>query len=197
MDSSTKDIGIDAAIDALTLVDERFARVTLQESRAAADAGCPSQPGVLVVSGAALGSEIVTGTGSAATANPGTDPVSVPIDTSRLTGGRVCLYGPATGAASGPGFLSTRALTLEQTRAIADAASRAPATPACVGSASRFAVLHLSTAAPPAPSGGGAESAITVPGSTIALELDGCGRLVDTSLRALVAPPEIIRLLTP
>lgn len=203
-----KEIGLDAALSALTVTAEDFERQTLMESRAAMTAGCPSQasPFILDVSEQTM----VVEPGASA------EPIPVPAPPQRgasspprsdTPGLRVCAYSteppeeasPMSMTLAGSGyFVGAFDLGAGDARAVASAVASAAPAATCRVMARRFVVAYDldRLPAPPTDSDGMAVS-ISVPTPSIMLELDGCGRLIDSDFAPLTAPPGVIASLTP
>ncbi|TFV85383.1 hypothetical protein E4V99_10385 [Microbacterium sp. dk485] len=175
---------VDAAIERLRLTEETFTPAVLVESRAADAAGCATQAGMLVLAGGA-------GLDVSAPAPEPEEVATIPWEPAPLPAAAeidallVCRY--ETGTAVQGAFAGAGTLGADDARAAvasAAAAAGAPATdaPACRSTATRLAVAHPLIAGQPA-------------SASFTVELDGCRRLVDPSLRAVPAPPELATLL--
>jgi len=186
---------LEAALDALTLVDETFTPGSLIESTAAKDVGCATQAGMLVLAGLDEVSGVQTdavardahGIGEAALI-----PYEMPgwPEPSAVNGARLCDYAATVASTNSPAlpgndssFVGMRELATADARAVIADARLAPAAASCTEVATKLVVVQPSL-----------ESGEAAPFS---VELDGCRRLVDPTLRARIASAELLALLTP
>ncbi|MEZ3161184.1 hypothetical protein AB1K54_11685 [Microbacterium sp. BWT-B31] len=178
-----KDVGLDAALGALDVVAETLTPDALVESAEALAAGCASTAQFLVLAEA----EDVGG-------SPEPDPdgigggALVPYelpgwpDPAAVRGARLCDYDDA-------GFTAVRELAAADAQAIIAAALLAPPARPCAETAARAVTVQLSVA--------GEDAAVPSGAETVTVELDGCRRLIDPTLRARAATPELLALVTP
>jgi hypothetical protein len=185
----------EAVLAGLRVTERTFTREAIVESRAAAEAGCATQAGVLV-----LGATVPPAT--AETIDPEQTivpeefaliPEEYPTmpDPDEIDGMLVCAYIGATAASSSiPApvgdagqFVGAERRDAAQAREILVLAhAAAPHTDACATPATRFVVAHPTVAGQTASVG-------------LTLELDGCGRLIGADFRALEPPPGLRDLL--
>lgn len=191
-----KHVGLEAALDALTVVDETFTRGSLLESTAATTAGCATQAGMLVLAGldetTGLDAEQIVPEGDPAFGGEHLVPHEMPgwPDSSEVTGARLCDYVAIAASETTPApvgdagvFVGVRELTESGARALVSDALHAPIAPSCAEVATRFVVVHVHVDE-------GDAVAFTV-------ELDGCRRLADPGLIAHTASADVLALLTP
>jgi len=191
-----KSVGLEAALHALTVVDETFTPGALVESKAATTAGCATQAGMPVLVGLdetnGLDAELIVPEGDHVVGEEELVPYEMPgwPDSSEVTGARLCDYTatPASETAPAPAsdagqFVGVRELTAAEARAIVSDARLAPAAPPCAHVATRLVVVHPRLA-----------SGDAVP---FTVELDGCRRLADPTMQARAASAEMLTLLTP
>lgn len=196
-----KAVGLEAALDALTVVDATFTPAALIESRAAKEAGCATEAGLLILAGTDLDGGLDVG-GIVADEDDVDDhfvgeesliPYEMPglPDAADVEGARLCDYvvpesSPAPDNSLAPAgassvFVGVRTLARAEAQAIVSSAQVAPVAAACSDAAARLVVVH--------PRLGDEEAAPFI------VELDGCRRLVDPGLRARQAGDEILKLL--
>jgi predicted small secreted protein len=190
-----KSVGLDAALAALTVVDDTFTPESLVESAAAADAGCATQASMLVMAGLDAVSGIRADTDVPDDQVIGEDaliPYELPAwpEVAAVDGARVCDYVAGVGSTSSPEvtggpniFVGVREIATAEAQAVLAAARRAPEASSCTDAATSWVVVHPSLAS-------GESQPFTV-------ELDGCRRLVDPALQPRTAPPALLDLLTP
>lgn len=188
-----KATGLEAALDALTAVDETFTPASLIESTAAKDAGCASQAGMLVLAGL----DEVSGEQTEAVVPDGQGigegaliPYELPgwPDESAVNGARLCHYVATVESRNSPAlagsdstFVGMRELAAAEAQAVIADARLAPAAPSCSDVATKLVVVEPSPASGDAP--------------PFTVELDGCQRLVDPSFQARIASAELLALL--
>lgn len=191
-----KQVGLDAALNALSVVDETFTPVSLVESNEATVAGCATQAGMLVLADPSDADWLDAGQ-----TVPGGDqvigedhliPYEMPAwpEASQVTGARLCDYAATTPSETAPApagdagvFVGMRELTASEARALLSEAQHVPAAATCAAAATRFVVVHLLV---------GEEDAFA-----FTVELDGCRRLADPALTAHAASADLLALLTP
>ncbi len=186
--------GLEAAFDALTMVEETFTPLSLIESTAAKDAGCASQAGMLVLAGL----DEVSGEQTDAVVPDGQGigedaliPYELPgwPEASAVNGARLCDYGTAVASSNTPVlagndsiFVGMRELAAAEAQAVVADARYAPAAPSCSDVATKLVVVQPSLASGDTP--------------PFTVEIDGCQRLVDSSFQARIASAELLALLT-
>ncbi|GGM52707.1 hypothetical protein [Microbacterium saperdae] len=187
-----KPVGLDEALEALDVAEETFFPTALVESNSANMAGCDTQAQFLVIAGLDdidLGTEQLP-SGSKPLPEDALIPMAVPAwpDADAITGARLCDYTAESSAQSTSGtdtttFVGVRELDADAAQDLTALARTAPADArSCTATATAVVVVHLEHT--------GGEVAATV-------ELDGCTRLIDPSMRARTAPAELLTLLTP
>jgi hypothetical protein len=185
-----------AALAELRVTERTFTRGTLMESRLAAEAGCATQAGVMVLAGMGPPAEM-EGAEQAETIQSeefALIPEELPglPDPGEVDGMLVCAYEATVAASSVPTpagdagqFAGAERRDAVQAREIlALAQLAAPQPEACSSPATHFVVAH------PLISGSTASVSLT-------LELDGCARLIGPDFRALQPPPGLAALLAP
>ncbi|MEV5069170.1 hypothetical protein MRBLMI12_000733 [Microbacterium sp. LMI12-1-1.1] len=192
-----KSVGLDAALAALTVVDETFTPESLVDSAAATDAGCATQASMLILAGP----DATSGLPADADADVPDDqvigedaliPFELPAwpEVATVDGARLCDYVAGLGSTRSPAvtgdpniFAGVRELATAEAQAVLADARHAPTAPSCTDAATRWVVVHPSLVS-------GQSQPFTV-------ELDGCRRLVDPGLQPRAASPELLDLLTP
>ncbi|MDP3951975.1 hypothetical protein [Microbacterium sp.] len=191
-----KQVGLEAALDALTVVEQTFTRDSLLESIAATTAGCATQAGMLVLAGLdevdGMDAEPIVPDGDHVFGEEYLVPYEMPEwpDSSEVTGARLCDYvataaserAPAP-AGNGGVFVGMRELAASEAQTFVSDARIAPAAPSCAEVATRFVVVHLHL---------GEHDAVS-----FTVELDGCRRIADPALQSHAASPAVLALLTP
>jgi hypothetical protein len=185
-----KAVGLKGALDALTVMEEKFTPTTLIESSAAKGAGCATQAGMLIATGlddvgglateAIAPEDEIVGEGALVPHEMSGWP-----DPATVVGARLCDYvttpssehSPA-GAGSETVFVGLRQLGTADARALITDARRAPATASCTDSATQLVVVHSII-----------ESGDAAP---FTVELDGCQRLIDPTFQARNASAAIL-----
>ncbi|WEK60061.1 MAG: hypothetical protein P0Y60_12015 [Candidatus Microbacterium colombiense] len=194
--AAPKSVGLDAALDALTTVEETFQGGGLIESTAARNAGCDTLATFLVLAGA---DDIDAGIPARPDSEQQTlgDDMLIPFEmpgwpeTSAVSGARICDYRSTADTSSSvmfpddaAAFVGVRELGIDDARALVAAARTATAAASCGETATRLVTVHLQLTS------GESARAFTV-------ELDGCRRVVAPDLRGLAAPPALLAALTP
>lgn len=193
-----KSVGLNSALDTLTVVETTTASASLMESAAATAAGCASQAGLLILQGVD-GDEDLSSDEHSPRADASEHGGSVALipdeipgwtDPAAINGARVCTYAAAPARENSPTvvgpdsvFVGARELNATDARAIVAAARHAPAAAPCADSAQQLVVVHPDVVGPDA--------------APFTVELDGCQRLVDPAFRARVAPAEVLAALVP
>lgn len=191
-----KQVGLETALDALTVVDQTFTRDSLLESNAATAAGCATQAGMLVLAGLdeanGMDGEHIVPDGDHVFGEEYLVPYEMPEwpDSSEVTGARLCDYvatavserAPAP-AGDGGVFVGMRELAASEARTLVADARIAPAAPSCAHIATRFVVVHLHL---------DEQDAVT-----FTVELDGCQRLANPASQSHTASPALLALLSP
>lgn len=191
-----KDVGLEAALAALTVADQTFTRESLLESKAATTAGCATRAGMLVL--ATPEESDGTDAGQAVpedghiTDDSNLVPYEMPSwpDSSEVTGALLCDYAATATSETAPAplgdggaFVGARELTASEARALVSDARLAPTAPSCAATATRFVVVHVSV---------GAQDAVS-----FTVELDGCRRIASAALQAHTASAVVLELLAP
>ena len=191
-----KQVGLETALDALTVVNQTFTRDSLLESNAATTAGCATQAGMLVLAGLdevdGMDAEPIVPNGDHVFGEEYLVPYEMPEwpDSSDVTGARLCDYvataaserAPAP-AGDGGVFVGMRELAASEARTLVADARVAPAAPSCTDTATRFVVVHVHL---------DQQDAVS-----FTVELDGCRRLANPALQSHTASPALLALLTP
>lgn len=187
-----KAVGLEAALDALTVVDETFTPTALVESTAAQTAGCATQANMLILGGLDDLSGLPTDPSVPGDGEDAVIPYELPEwpVSAAVDGARLCDYvatvastDSSTLAGDSSTFVGSRQLATDAARAVIAHARLAPAAASCTVAATKLVVVQPSL-----------ERGDAAP---FTVELDGCRRLVDPAFRARIASAELLALLTP
>lgn len=192
---SPKAVGLEAALDALTVVDETFTPTALVASTAAQAAGCATQANMLILGDLDDLSGLPKDPGVPEDHGIGEDalipyelpewPASAAVDGARLCDyvATVASTDSSTLAGDSSTFVGSRQLATDAAQAVIAYARLAPAAESCTDVATKLVVVQPSL-----------ERGDAAP---FTVELDGCRRLVDPAFRARIASAELLALLTP